>query len=234
MSSSTNNQQRTNMVVGTIAELRTDLYDVGLHDGDVSTVTAGTDGVVQPFILDRQSSETDDGVLVVETKSGEGRWIDLAYWLSSSQAAFARGANFATQVVLADEDVSFVDALGPLQRITSDGEGFTVERAGTYKYDFVVRGVGAAGGLFPIMFGVAVNGTTTDRNTFASDAHSAAAVSTCVGTGFLSLDAGDVVTLHNLTQQAGPAIDNVTLTEVVAPGTLSAANAVITLLRVGP
>jgi len=87
---------------------------------------------------------------------------------------------------------------GPNNAITPTVNGFTIVNTGDYYYSFYVQGTPASGTV--IGFVVAVNGTApADAELFFSDDPTAdASTSVCsIGSGILSLTAGDTVTLIN-------------------------------------
>ena len=143
-------------------------------------------------------------------------------------SAFGYAVGQSTTVIGADTDVVFDlgAAVFPNQGFTSvpgaAGTTFVVATggAGVYEYDFYVAGDPATTGS-SLQFSIYINGVAPAegaasaykyRSNFSSTASD---ILTCIGSGLVTLTAGDTVTLHNKTLSD---TDSVSVTSVPAGG----------------
>jgi len=159
---------------------------------------------------------------------------------------YAYACNTAAQGVAAGGIVTFNISTAPFAGITPPagaGSTFIVQASGVYKIQYHVRGTPGTltGGTGPsaLQFEVTANGTPLTCSSYASSVQSTtlAAAGTEAVNGFtlVSLTTGDVLRLHNITQNTAalpsPFLDTVTLAAVPVGGT-SAVNASMLVVRV--
>lgn len=142
----------------------------------------------------------------------------------TDRPAYAYLYSTTDQTVAPLADVVFGDA-GPSSQITAPpGTSFTILKTGDYQFNFETRGQPDAEGDVSV-FAIFVNGLEKVGTRFASELIGGTPV-LVVGSGIISLAAGDVVTLRSLTPST------VSFTAAVPTASEIAINASMDLIQI--
>lgn len=159
----------------------------------------------------------------------------------AASPAYGRAVGTNDAVIGADADVVFNinsytlpnTGFGVAGFMPNASAGFTIQTAGDYEYDFSVAGSHASAATTSLEFAIYVNGAIAavggPVNEFRSNQQAGATdIQVVNGHGWLALNAGDVVTLHNRTNTVTDAVDVTS----IPPGGEAGVNRTMTLKKI--